>query len=172
MVVGVLRKAIVAALVALVAVGVTAGVWIIVTPRWVFEVSTDKAEYALGEEVEITVTLKNEGFVSHSFVSSIDEPVMVTVRYGQLDGVEVWFNLFSANYSIPRNQTQFVLGAGQSLTRIYKWNQTNIHGWPWNGTRAGKYAILAFVPSDEYLRESTAVFLDQTSINVTASETN
>lgn len=60
---------------------VTHSVWTIVTPRWSFIVSTDKSNYRLGEPVRITASLKNMGFITHSFTSGVSDPIVVEIRY-------------------------------------------------------------------------------------------
>jgi heme/copper-type cytochrome/quinol oxidase subunit 4 len=59
----------------------THSVWVIVTPRWSFSVSTDKNTYRLGEEVKITASLKNLGFITFFFKSRVSEPVLVLIWY-------------------------------------------------------------------------------------------
>lgn len=49
------------------------------TPKWVFSIATDKSLYNLGEEVKITMTLENLGFLTHTFDSFYSDPFVVTI---------------------------------------------------------------------------------------------
>jgi hypothetical protein len=91
--------------------------WIIVTPRWSLSISTDKSTYNLGETVEITVCLTNNGFITHSFNSRWDSPAIVVIRHYSGEGT-VWWS--AANLE----DTYFSVGPKQVLQRIFFWNQT------------------------------------------------
>ena len=139
----------------LVAIGVmlisaifTHSVWTIVTPRWSFSVSTDKSTYRLGEDVRITVSLRNMGLISHSFRSASSSPVVVSVEYQYTENptrrYQVWYS------SISRSVTEFSVRPEEILERNAIWNQTNTaNPWSWNQTyMPGTYWINAFIPKD------------------------
>lgn len=134
---------------------VTQTVWAITTPNWSFSVATDKPTYSLGENVKITSTLKNTGFISHSFKSKISEPVLVLISQQRQYGNEmsVWWTP-SWNEEI----TEFSLSPGQILQRSFTWNQTNIANPQfWNQTyMPGTYRIFAFIPN----ADAEAIFPD------------
>jgi hypothetical protein len=62
--------------------GVTHVVWVVATPRWSFSVSTDKSTYALGEPVQITVTLENHGYIPQTFTSAMGNAITVDAWSG------------------------------------------------------------------------------------------
>ena len=94
------------------------GTWIIVTPNWSFSVSTDKVSYRRHENVTITVSLENLGYITHSFKSCISDPVYVRVENVKFD-YPVWYSL-----PIEHNITEFSIGPSASLKRTFVWNQT------------------------------------------------
>jgi len=118
----------------------------IMTPRWSFEVTTDKAVYSLGENVQITATLRNMGYVSSSFTAPVDNPVLVSVEEVSPNNPtvrsQVWYTPFQ------ESETTFTVSPGQPLVRTYMWNQTNTENPQfWNITyKAGTYYIEAFIP--------------------------
>lgn len=91
--------------------------WTIVTPRWSLSISTDKSAYSLGETVEITVCLTNNGFITHSFRSEVNCPALVRIRH-RAEGYTVWYSASN------REDTCFSVGPNQVLQRIFVWNQT------------------------------------------------
>ncbi len=116
----------------------TNSVWTIVAPRWSFSVSTDKPFYRLGEDVQITASLENLGFISHSFASATNDPVVVSI---ETQGTrQVWFSPHLLS------ETKFTLAPHQTLVRTFTWNQTNIH-LPEEKVEPGEYYIRAFIPS-------------------------
>jgi len=153
----------------IIAIAVTSSVWTIVTPRWSFSVATDKTTYALGESVEITVSLENLGFITHSFTSRVSDPIVVDILYGGGLGYEVWF-------SPPHeNNTEFSIGPKESLERHFIWNQTNTSNpWFWNQTyMSGTYSIYAWIPSTDsesvIFIDMNNLFLAWTSISITST---
>jgi len=130
---------------------VTHSVWTIVTPKWSFSVSTDKSTYRLGENVQITVSLENIGFITHSFESAISEPVLISIQVVHTTGStwdvdEVWFG----PYPFHSTRTEFVIPSGQSLVRTFIWNQTitNISYLSYRREiEPGEYRIEAVIPS-------------------------
>lgn len=153
--------------------GVTHAAWVIGTPKWSFTVSTDKSIYPLTEDVHITVTLTNLGYIPHSFSSIVGPPVIVEVwnTYYIADspeeGLEMW-------YTVPLNQSQTTLTIPpeQSLTRTFVWNQTVIY--PESSVRVtpGTYVVDAFVPDPRFypsLSSYLPPFWAETYINVTAT---
>jgi len=150
----------------IIAIAVTSSVWTIVTPRWSFSVATDKTTYALGESVEITVSLENLGFIIHSFTSRVSDPIVVEILRGLS---EVWF-------SPPHeNNTEFSIGPKESLERHFIWNQTNTSTpWLWNQTyMPGTYVIYAWIPSTDSERvilwDMNNLFVAWTSISITST---
>lgn len=91
--------------------------WTIVTPRWSLSISTDKPAYSLGETVEITVCLTNNGFITHSFRSEVDCPAVVRIRH-RAEGYTVWYS------ACHWEDTYFSVGPNQDLQRIFVWIQT------------------------------------------------
>lgn len=145
----------------IIAVTVTHSVWTIVTPRWSFSVSTDKSTYRLGEAVQITVSLENLGFITHSFKSSLSDPVVISIETYWL--TQVWYSPY--HYNI----TEFTVPPHQSLERTFIWNQTNIH-FPEEEIEPGTYGIEAFIPSSSSeIVDSDKLFWAWTSINITST---
>ena len=140
---------------------VTHSVWTIVTPRWSFSVITDKNTYRLGENVQITVTLKNDGLIAHSFKSSISDPVVIFIETSSL--TSIWY--ISFHYEI----TEFTISPNQPLERTFVWNQTNVH-YPEKEIEPLTYYIGAHIPGS-----SSEPFIDYdifwawTSINITST---
>lgn len=146
--------------VTLMGVVVTHSVWTIVTPRWSFSVTTDKFTYILGENVKITVSLRNIGFIAHSFKSSLSDPVVVSIETHEV--MQVWYSPYHLNI------TEFKIPAQQSLERAFIWNQTNIH-LPEKGIEPNKYYIVAFIPAaTSNDRFWNRIFSAETSINITS----
>lgn len=151
---------------------VTQTVWTITTPSWSFSVATDKPTYSLGENVTITATLKNTGYISHSFKSKVSEPVLLLISqwWGYGDQISVWWTPFSTP-----EITEFSLSPGQVLQRSFTWNQTNIaNPGFWNQTyMPGTYSVVAFIPdanADSIIPQySYDVFFASTNINITQS---
>lgn len=156
----------------LAAATVTQTVWAIVTPSWSFSVATDKPTYSLGESVKITATLKNTGFLSHSFKSKVSDPVLLLVSqvWHHTDEISVWWPP-----SWNEEVTEFSLSPGQALQRSFTWDQTNIaNPQIWNQTHMpGTYQILAFIPDPNAESISpdhaSSLFYSATYINVTQS---
>jgi hypothetical protein len=115
----------------------TSSVWTIVAPRWSFSVSTEKLVYRLGEDVQITASLENLGFISHSFASATNDPVVVSIETP--GGGQVWYSPYHLS------ETEFTLAPYQTLIRTFTWNQTNIHS-PEKQIESGHYYIRAFIP--------------------------
>ena len=144
---------------------VTHSVWTIVTPRWSFSVTTDKATYKLGENVQITVTLKNLGFIEHSFKSAVDVPFVVSV---EMDGTR-WYSPYHPD------ATEFTVPPHQSLERTFIWNQTwTRKSWSQNQTYVpGTYITMAFTPKVEEgwlsISSHQRLFTAYTSINITST---
>lgn len=143
-------------------------VWAIITPKWYFSVATDRSTYRLGEAVKIAVSLKNMGFISHSFKSVLSDPVLVTIEHQHAENPTltepVWYSPFQ------RSITEFSLEAAKSLERSFVWNQTNVH-FPERKIELGTYLIKAFIPSDDPNSDIYwgYLFEDGTRIDVTAA---
>jgi len=143
----------------------THSVWTIVTPRWTFSVSTDKSTYKVGEQVKITASLMNVGFITHSFTSRASDPVLFSIRYE--------YSLQVCYSRLHEEITVFSLSANQSLERTFTWNQTNTaNSWAWNQTyMLGTYSIQAFIPNagSTTLYFEDPLFSAWTSINITST---
>jgi len=145
-----------------IAATVTHSVWTVVTPRWSFSVSTDKSTYSPGENVKITASLENLGFITHSFKSSIRELVVITItRWGY--SRQVWFSPFHFE------EREFTISPHQSLERTFIWNQTNIHH-PEEKIESGTYIISAFIESvTSDMPSWDPIFSAGTRINITTA---
>ena len=110
--------------------------FVLLTPRWSFTIATNKAVYAIGEDVQITVTLKNMGCLPQSITSAFTDPVIVSVEEG---GAQAWF----APSSVQTNQTTFTIAPDQSLTRTFVWNGS----WGNQERHSGRYSVKAAIPS-------------------------
>lgn len=144
----------------IIATAVTSSVWTVITPKWSFAVATDKSSYRFGEDVKITVSLKNLGLFIHSFKSALSDPVLVSVaskRHSQ-----VWYSPYH------RSITEFSIGPKESLERNFIWNQTNIHS-PEKEIGPGIYYIKAFIPSERADIGWDDLFRAWTSINITSA---
>jgi hypothetical protein len=154
--------------VVIIAVAVTHSVWAISTPNWSFTVVTDKSTYELGQNMQITVSLKNLGFISHSFPSAISDPILISISYVYEDNsaetTQVWFSSFH------NNRTEFTIPPSQSLERVFVWNQTTRHQPEINIT-SGTYLIEAQIPraDSEMGVGLDNLFLAWTFINITTT---
>jgi hypothetical protein len=154
--------------------GVTHAVWIVATPRWSFTLSTDRSTYVQNETVQITVTLKNVGYLTQSFLSTLDHPIIVDVWTtdlvgGYLDrGLQVWYSPVA-----DENQTMLTISPGQSLIRTFAWNQTPIYNTqPPTIVAPGTYIVEAFVPDPEFYPHTQpylSPFWAETTINITST---
>jgi hypothetical protein len=151
--------------VVIIALAFTHSVWTVTSPNWSFSVSTDKSSYRLGENIQITVSLINIGFIPHSFTSSISDPIFISISYFYENnpvGVEVWYS------PVHFNKTSFTVYHKQSLQRTFTWNQTNIH-FPKEEIKPGTYSIKALIPSaDSDSIWNNNLFWNWTYINITA----
>lgn len=142
------------------------GTWFVLTPNWVFALTTDKSSYSLGQEVEITVTLENHGFIPHSITSPTANPVVTTVYALYEDPTlssQVWYSPYVLN------ETTFTVSPGQALVRTFVWNQTNlVNPSLWNTThKPGEYRVEAFIPESSDLIGK--LFSVEAYVNVTAT---
>ncbi|MDH5450724.1 MAG: hypothetical protein OEX77_07490 [Candidatus Bathyarchaeota archaeon] len=141
---------------------VTHSVWTVISPQWLFSVTTDKSTYSLGEDVKVTVSLKNLGFITHSFKSRVSDPIVIGIG---TDLSQVWYSPFH------KNTTEFSIEPGQNLERTFVWNQT-IRNPPDVGERVGQgvYYIEAFIPdvSPNGFIGVDNIFFTWTSINITS----
>ena len=136
------KKRIVGVALIVIAVGLAVpySAWIIVVPNWSFSVSTDKSTYSLGENVEITVVVRNMGFITHSFKSELSDAIFINCWY--IAGFsQVWYSPYYLE------DTVFSLGPNQILQRDFVWNLTNIHQ-PEKEIEPGRYRITASVTID------------------------
>jgi len=145
----------------IIATTTTHSVWTIITPRWSFSVSTDKSTYIVGENVEITASLENLGFITHSFKSSIRDPVVISITKAYSS--QVWFTPFHFE------ETEFTISPYQSLERTFIWNQTNIYH-PEEKNEPGTYFISAFIESvTSDMPSWDPIFSAGTKINITTA---
>lgn len=146
---------------------VTHSVWTIITPRWSFSVTTDESTYRLGDDVNITVCLKNLGFITHSFESRVNDPVVVGVKHQYTENPTITSQVWYSSYHI--NITPFSIRPNESLERNFIWNQTNLY-LPEREIKPGTYFIEAFVPSAESTMPVSVdtLFWVWTSINITS----
>ena len=143
--------------------GVTHAVWFFGTPKWSFTLSTDKSTYAENETVQITVTLKNLGYVPLSFPSTVDPPLIVTIS--DFRGGTDWYS--SVAY---HNRTTFTISPGQSLTRTFAWNQTPITVQPPLIVGPGTYFVFAEVPDPSHGNaEPYGSFYASATFNITST---
>jgi hypothetical protein len=151
----------------IISITATHSVWAIVTPRWSFSVTTDKNTYRLGEEVKITVSLKNLGFVTHSFKSRVIEPVFIIIEYEYTDHtIPVWCS------SVHEIITGFSIKPNQSLERNFVWNQTKSVNIEFGEEiEPGGYYIKTFIPSADSTMPITVdnLFWAWASINITST---
>lgn len=152
--------------VTIIAIPVTHSVWTIITPNWSFSVSTDKSIYNVGEQVQIRASLENHGFISHSFASSMCDPIVVTVSYVHTKPTtktEVWFS----HHIYSSWKAEFIIPPHQSVERSFTWNQSNIHR-PDIKIKAGTYLVEAIIPSRQVGVDEN-LFWAWTYINITAT---
>jgi hypothetical protein len=151
----------------IIAIIVSHSVWAVITPRWSFSVTTDKPTYELGENIQITVTLKNLGFIDQSFTSAVDVPFVVSVQQ-MYDIIPIWYSPYN------RNPTEFTVPPHQSLERIFTWNQTNTNiRLPEREIEPGTYIIVAFTPKVEegwISITSQRLFTAYTTISIVQSD--
>ncbi len=138
---------------------VTHSVKTVVTPNWSFSVSTNKSTYILGEDVKITVSLENLGFITHSFKSAFSDPVQILIMCTHRN---VWYSPYHDKI------TEFTVPPHQSLEWTFIWNQTN-KNYPEQEIEPGTYSIRAIIGSVTSDRPFfNPIFSDWTSINITS----
>ena len=141
-------------------------IWIIITPKWSFSVSTDKSTYMLGETVMIFVSLKNMGFITHSFKSKVTNPVEIIIErpYGDNPTVskQVWYSPYQLK------ETECSVEPNRILQRNFLWNQTDIHS-PEEDIETGTYYIIAFIPDAQSVGWQSRLFYTYTIINITST---
>ena len=146
----------------------THSVWAVVTPRWSFVVSTDKTTYRPGEPVAITVYLKNNGMISHSFKSALGNPVFISVEYQYSPSIPFLHQVYYSPFN--RTITAFAVEPDKTLERSFLWNQTDIYS-PEQEIEQGLYWIQALIPGESASTTfwSGSIFSDWTSINITST---
>jgi len=145
----------------------THSVWAIITPRWSFVVSTDKTTYRPGEPLSITVSLKNNGLISHSFKSALSNPIFVSVEYQYSPSIPFLHQVYYSPFS--ETVAAFVVEPGEILERSFLWNQTDIYN-PEQEIEQGLYWIHALIPRET--AETIGfdnIFSAWTSINITST---
>jgi hypothetical protein len=147
----------------LVIAALTSFFWILLTPRWSFTIATNKTAYAIGEDVQITVTLKNTGYIPQSITSGVASPIIVWIDE---DTAQVWY----APYNVQINQTTFTISPDQPLTRTFVWNQS----WYNREIYPGTYYVRAAIPNADIFdisdvgTSSGRQFYARIEINITA----
>lgn len=144
--------------------------WVLLTPRWSFTIATNKTLYAAGEVVQITVTLKNMGYIPQSITSGITSrargltsPIIVWVEE---DNAQAWF----APSNVQTIQTTFTITPDQSLTGAFVWGGS----WYDQKSYPGKYYVIAGIPNAQIVEISDVYaasgrqFYAYTEINITA----
>jgi hypothetical protein len=154
----------------IISITVTHSVWTIVTPRWSFSVTTDKNTYKLGEEVKITVSLKNLGFITHSFKSRAIEPAYIFIEYQYGENPTHRYPVWGT--PVHESLTEFSIKPNQSLERNFVWNQTkSINIEFGEEIEPGGYYIKACIPSADFTMPFAVynLFWAWTSINITST---
>ena len=154
--------------VVLISVLFTHSVWAIVTPRWSFIVSTNKATYTRGELVTITVSLQNNGLISHSFKSALSDPVFVSIEYQYSPGIPFLHQVYYSPFS--RAITAFTVEPGEIFERSFLWNQTDIYN-PEEEVEQGTYWVHALIPGENagVAFGSGNIFSAWTTMNITST---
>ena len=143
----------------------TQSIWVIMAPEWSFSVSTNKSTYMFGETVMISVSLKNMGFITHSFKSKVTNPVVISIErpYGDNPTVrkQVWYSPYQSE------DAEFSVEPNRILQRNFLWNQTDIHS-PEEDIESGIYYIIAFIPdAQDDVGIGSKLFHTYTIINIT-----
>lgn len=152
----------------IIAITITNLVWIVITPKWTYSVTTDKSSYKMGEDLKIAVSLRNMGYITHSFKSRISNPVVVSIEYQPTEDptstIQVWYSPFESEV------TEFSVGPNSSLDRHFIWTQTpTANLWFSEEIKPGIYQIHAFIPHvDSFHVSSNPLFYAETSINITS----
>lgn len=146
----------------------TQSVWVIITPKWSFSVSTDKSTYKLGETVNISMSLKNMGFIAHSFKSKVSNPVVMSIEHLYGDNPTIRKQVYYSPYRLE--ETDFSVESNQILQRTFLWNQTSVHS-PEEEIELGTYYIIAFIPSAGSTMPVSVdnLFWTWASINITST---
>lgn len=146
----------------------TQSVWVIITPKWSFSVSTDKSTYKLGETVNISMSLKNMGFIAHSFKSRVSNPVVMSIEHLYGDNPTIRKQVYYSPYRLE--ETDFSVESNQILQRTFLWNQTSVHS-PEEEIELGTYYIIAFIPSAGSTMPVSVdnLFWTWASINITST---
>ena len=110
--------------------------YVLLTPRWSFTIATNKAVYSIGEDIQITVSLKNIGYLHQSITTAFTSPIIVWIEEG---GAQAWY----APSNVQTNQTTFTTVPDQSLTRTFVWNGS----WQNQERHSGIYSVKAAIPS-------------------------
>jgi hypothetical protein len=145
----------------------THSVWAVVTPRWSFVVSTDKTMYRPGEPLAITVSLKNNGLISHSFKSALSNPVFISIEYQYSPNIPFLHQVYYSPFS--EAVTAFAVEPGETLERSFSWNQTDIYS-PEQEIEQGRYWIHAAIPRET--AETIGfdnIFSAWTTLNITSA---
>lgn len=146
----------------------TQSVWVIITPKWSFSVSTDKSTYKLGETVNISMSLKNMGFIAHSFKSRVSNPVVMSIEHLYGDNPTIRKQVYYGPYRLE--ETDFSVESNQILQRTFLWNQTSVYS-PEEEIELGTYYIIAFIPSAGSTMPVSVdnLFWTWASINITST---
>jgi hypothetical protein len=111
--------------------------------------ATDKTVYVAGEDVHITVCLKNVGCLSQSLTTSFADLVFVWIK------MDIWVETGSCDMKSAQTvarlsplhieETTFTIALDQSLTKTILWDQSWYGDWNRTGY-PGKFYVSAVVP--------------------------
>ncbi len=132
--------------------------YVVATPNWSFTVTTDKAVYKLGENITITATLRNLGYITHSFKSSLSDPILVTVPSDSPYFYYVYYSQHNSSIS------EFSIESNGLLKREFVWNQTDQQYG--NQTSPGTYFVGAYIPDGNYQFEGPEVSLFRAHVHI------
>jgi hypothetical protein len=137
--------------------------WVLLTPKWSFTIATNKAFYSIGEDVQITVSLKNMGYLPQSITTAFTSPIIVSVEQYS---AQAWF----APPHVEISQTTFTLAPDQSLTRTFVWNGSGQNQERHSGIYSVKAAIssASAVAMSDVDTEHGRQFYAHIAINITA----
>lgn len=142
------------------------------TPNWVFTLATDKSSYVVGENVQITVTLKNRAFLSQSVASSVNSSFVVRILPVDYSSMTAW--------CAPYQYSETILSArsGESIVRTYVWNTTDIANLYLRDIYVGRELVSYWIwvsmpqkgPCEVANPEFDTPFIASVNINVTAAQ--
>jgi hypothetical protein len=101
--------------------------WLVLTPHWSFTIVTNKPSYTSTENIQITVTLKNVGYITQTITSGFSDPVGVWIEWTSADysgeNPDVW-DSSRPPYGIHIANTTFTILPDKTLTRTFEFDQS------------------------------------------------